>query len=74
MTGDKRTYSSYAVLCELNKREFERKLTSFPAELRYYVVLANSIIGFENAKRLEEIPNAVVKDAEEFVSKLLAMV
>jgi len=70
---DKKVYSTYAVLCELNDREFKKRLDLWPAELRYYVVLANSIIGLENAKRVEETPEAVVKDAEEFVSKLLAM-
>jgi len=70
---DKKVYSTYAVLCELNDREFKKRLDLYPAELRYYVVLANSIIGLENARRVEETPEAVVKDAEEFVSKLLAM-
>src|SRR3990172_3091363 len=68
---DTKTYSSFAVLYELNNREFKRKLGLFPAELRYYVVLANSIIGAENAKRVEETPEAVVEDGREFVSKLL---
>ncbi len=73
MADDKKIYATYAVLCEMNKRDFERKLILFPEELRYYVVLANSIIGLENARRVEETPMAVVNDAEEFVSKLLAL-
>jgi hypothetical protein len=72
MTDD-RTYSSYAVLYELNNREFKRKLGLFPAEMRYYVILANSIIGSENAKRLKETPEAVVADSQEFVSKLMGI-
>jgi hypothetical protein len=71
--SDKKTYSAYAVLCELNHREFRKKLDLYPAELRYYVVLANSIIGSENAKRVEETPEAVAEDGKEFVAKLLAM-
>lgn len=70
---DKKVYSTYAVFCELNDREFRKRLDIYPAELRFYVVLANSIIGLENARRVEETPEAVVRDAEEFVSKLLAM-
>src|ERR1700690_166545 len=70
---DNRTYSSYAVLYELNNREFKRKLDLFPAEMRYYVILANSIIGSENAKRLKETPEALVEDSQEFVSKLMGI-
>jgi hypothetical protein len=69
--SDNKTYSSYAVLCELNSREFKKKLDLFPAELRYYVILANSIIGAANAQRVKETPEAVVRDSKEFVSKLL---
>ncbi|MEJ2683444.1 MAG: hypothetical protein P8Z71_03485 [Candidatus Sulfobium sp.] len=68
------TYSFFAVSYELNKREFRRKLGLFPEEMRYYVILANSVIGSENAKRLAETPEAVVEDSAEFVSKLLSMV
>ena len=70
---DKKTYSTYAVLCELNEREFKKRLDLYPVELRYYALLANSIIGSENAKRVEETPKAVIEDGEEFVEKLLAM-
>ncbi len=68
------TYSFYAVSFELNKREFRRKLGLFPEELRYYVILANSIIGSENAKRVAETPGAVIEDSREFTEKLLSMV
>jgi hypothetical protein len=71
---DLRKYSSYAIMYELNSREFRKKLGLFPEELRYYVILANSIIGAENAKRVEGTPPAVVRDGEEFVEKLLGMV
>lgn len=68
------TYNFYAVSYELNKREFRRKLNLFPEEMRYYVVLANSLIGSENAKRVAETPQAVVEDGSEFVAKLLSLV
>jgi hypothetical protein len=71
---DLRSYSSYAIMYELSSREFRKKLGLFPEELRYYVILANSIIGAENAKRVEGTPGAVIKDGEEFVGKLLSMV
>ncbi len=58
---------------ELNNRELRNKLALFPEELRYYVILANSIIGAENAKRVAGTPTAVVRDGEEFVAKLLSM-
>jgi hypothetical protein len=67
-------YSFFAISYELNKREFRRKLGLFPEEMRYYVILANSIIGSENAKRVAETPEAVVEDSREFVGKLLALV
>lgn len=72
MAGNAR-YSSYAVLYELNNRELRKKLDLFPEELRYYAILANSIIGAENAQRVEGTPQAVVEDGVEFVSKLLGM-
>ncbi len=68
------TYSFFAVSYELNKREFRRKVGLFPEEMRYYVILANSIIGSENAKRVAETPEAVVEDSREFVEKLLSLV
>lgn len=71
---DRNKYSSYAIMYELNNREFRKKLALFPEELRYYVILANSIIGAENAKRVAGTPEAVIKDGEEFVAKLLSMV
>lgn len=72
--SQRRSYSFYAVSYELNRREFRRKLGLFPEEMRYYVILANSIIGSENAKRVAEIPDAVVEDSREFAGKLLSMV
>ncbi len=68
------TFATYALLREVNGREFRRKLDLFPEELRYYVILANSIIGAANAKRVKETPHAVAQDGEEFVSKLLSMI
>jgi hypothetical protein len=72
--SETKTYSFFAVSYELNKREFRRKVGLFPEEMRYYVILANSIIGAENAKRVAETPEAVVEDSREFVEKLLSMV
>ncbi|MDP2157962.1 MAG: hypothetical protein Q8K68_09670 [Nitrospirota bacterium] len=73
MKEDK-TYSSYAVLHELSRREFRKKLDLFPAELRHYVILAAGIIGAENAKRIEETPAAVAKDGKDFAAELLDIV
>lgn len=71
--SDIRMYAVYAVLYELNKRELKRKLGLFPPELHYAVVLANSIIGAENAKRVKETPEAAVREGNEFVEKMLEM-
>lgn len=71
--SDNITYSSYAILRELNNKEFKRKLGLFPEEVRYYVILANSIIGAENAKRVKETPESVVENSKEFVEKLLSI-
>ncbi|MBI5640817.1 MAG: hypothetical protein HZA17_10355 [Nitrospirae bacterium] len=71
--ADNSIYSSYAILCELSSREFRRKLSLFPEEMRYYVILAGSMIGSENAKRVKETPEAVVEDGRDFVSELLEM-
>lgn len=71
--SDRMTYSNIAVLYELNKREFNRKLALFPEELRYYVVLASSIVGNENSKRLKEIPPAVAENSKGFVEKMLEL-
>lgn len=68
-----RTYATYAVMCELNSREFRRRLSLFPEDQRYQVVLASSIIGAQNAGKVEEIPAAVVAEGDEFVAKLLDM-
>jgi len=72
--SDTETYSFFAVSYELNKKEFKKKLSLFPEEMRYYVILANSIIGSENAKRVAETPGAVVEGSREFVEKLLSLV
>jgi len=68
---DNRTYAAYAVMRELNSREFRRRLSLFPEGQRYQVVLASGIIGAQNAVRVEETPAAVVSDGNEFVAKLL---
>ena len=66
--------SFLAILHELNDREFKRKVTLFPEELRFFVVLAGGITGLENSRRTEGTPTAVIRDAEGFVSKLLQMI
>jgi len=70
MSGD-RTYTIYAILHELNRREFRKKLDRYPEDLHFMVTLANSIIGAENAKRVKETPEAIAADADAFVAKLL---
>ena len=70
---DSRTYAAYAVMCELNSREFRKRLTLFPDGQQYHVVLATGIIGAENARRMEETPAAVVEDAKSLVEKLLGV-
>src|SRR5512135_1911756 len=72
--SDTKKYSFFAVSYELNRREFRRKLGLFPDEMRYYVILANSIIGTENARRVPETPEAVAEDSREFTAKLLSLV
>ncbi|MBN2653668.1 MAG: hypothetical protein JXR79_00935 [Nitrospirae bacterium] len=71
--SDKITFSELALLYELNKRTSAKRLASFPEELKYFVMLAMSIVGAENAKRINETPQAVVDDSEGFVSKLLSL-
>jgi hypothetical protein len=70
---DNRTYAAYAVMCELNSREFRKRLSLFPDEQHYLVVLASGIIGAENARRVEETPAAVVEDGKSFVEELLGV-
>lgn len=70
MTGNNR-YSMLAVLHEINRRELKNKLALFPEDLHYYVTVASSIVGAENAKRIRETPAGVIENSEEFVSKLL---
>jgi len=60
-----------AVLHEINRREFKKKLAGFPEDLHYFVTVASSIIGAENAKRIRETPAGVTENSEEFVAKLL---
>jgi len=71
MTADKRLYSLLAILHEINRRELKNKLALVPEELHYYVTVASSIVGSENAKRIRETPAGVSENSEEFVSKLL---
>ncbi len=71
--SDTTRYSFYAVSYELNRRELRRKLDLFPEEMRYYAILANSIIGSENARRVAGTPEAVVTDSREFTEKLLSL-
>ena len=65
------TYSLLAVLRELNERELRKKLAMFPDEQRYFVILAGGIVGAEVAKRVQETPDAVVKEGGAFVSDML---
>lgn len=69
--ADEAAFTHLAILCELNDREFKKKLALFPEELRYYVILASSIVGAENSKRVQETPQAVVADSAGFVERLL---
>jgi hypothetical protein len=71
MDADNRLYSLLAVLHEINRRELKNKLALFPEDLHYYVTVASSIVGAENAKRIRETPAGVTENSEEFVSKLL---
>ncbi|MEW6117121.1 MAG: hypothetical protein AB1553_09505 [Nitrospirota bacterium] len=71
--SDRITFSQLAILYELNDRELKRKLTEFPEELHYYVILASSIIGAENSKRVKETPPEVIQSSEEFASKLMEL-
>jgi len=65
------TYTRYAILHELNGREFREKLDRYPQDQHFMVMLANSIIGSENARRIEETPHNIVQDSEAFVEKLM---
>ncbi len=68
---DMKIYASYALLQELNRREFRRKLVLFPDELRHFTILSAGIIGSANAKRVEETPAAVVRDGVDFAAEML---
>lgn len=67
---DLKTYASYAILQELNRREFREKLKLFPAELRQQALIAAALIGAETARRLEDTPEAVVTDSAAFAAEL----
>jgi hypothetical protein len=68
---DIKMYSLLAVLHEVNRRELQNKLALFPQDLHYYVTAASGIVGAENAKRLKETPEGVMRSSQEFVSELL---
>lgn len=65
------TYTFYAILHELNSRELRKRLEHYPQDQHFMVMLANSIIGSENARRIKETPDTVVADGEAFVEKLM---
>jgi hypothetical protein len=65
-----KTYSLLAILGEINRRELKQRLESFPADLHYYATAAIGIIGTENARRMQETPEGVKENSEEFISKL----
>lgn len=72
--SDHKMFSLLAILKEVNDREFRKKISVFPEDLRYYATIAGSIIGFENSKRVRETPPGVMERSEEFVSRLLDIV
>lgn len=71
--SDKITFSNLAILYELNNMEFKKKLGLFPEDLRYYVILASSIVGAENSKRLKEMPKEIAENSEGFVERMLEL-
>lgn len=66
--------SLYAVLHELNGRAFRERIGRFPEALRYYVILADALVGLENSRRIGETPSGVIGESEQFVEKLKGMV
>ncbi len=60
-------------MCELSSREFRQKLLLFPDEQRHLAVLACSMVGAENARRLEEAPPGVVAQGGDFVEQMLGL-
>ncbi len=68
---DNSTYSLLAMFRELNDREFKKKLKMFPDDVRYHVILSGGIVGAELAKRVQETPEAVVKEGGAFVADML---
>lgn len=69
--ADEKTLTHLAILYELSGREFRRKLSLFPAELHSHVILAASIIGAENSKRVEETPPEVAESSGELAAQML---
>lgn len=70
---DEKTFSLLAVLQEVNNREFRKRLEDFPEKMHYYALVASSIIGAENSKRISETPSGVAEQSKAFVSDLLNM-
>jgi hypothetical protein len=70
---DNKVYTQLAVNYELNDRDLKKKMAAFGEELRYYVLLAASIIGIENSKRVKDTPCGVTENSEEFVSDLMGL-
>lgn len=68
---DQKTFSLLAILKEINDREFRKRLQEFPEKFHYYAVLAGSIIGAENSKRISETPSGVAEQSEAFIEDLL---
>jgi len=64
------SYAQLAVLMELNSRECRRKREMFPEELRFFAMLAGSIVGAELAKHVPETPDAVVQQSASFAQHL----
>lgn len=72
--SDLKRFTDLAIAYELSDRDFRRKLALLPEDLRYYAVLANGIIGAENARRVGEAPSEVTAESDGFVSRLLEII
>lgn len=70
---DDKIFRQFAINYEINNRELGKKVSLFSEELRCYVLLAASIIGVENSKRIKETPDGVTQNSEEFVSDLMGL-
>lgn len=70
-SSDEKTFSLLAILQEINDREFKKRLEELPQELHYFAVVAGSIIGAANSKRIPETPAGVAEQSEAFVADLL---